>query len=175
MRQIEKARPGLAAGGRAAMVATVASGQLHSTTIPRQSVALAVQKRGRLCIVAKITHLDGEPILAVTHRRQHGVAMTISIPAVALRYAQDRGCRWLYFRRDSTGEMRRISLADVQRPGIGWLKTSCGIPEWFIKLDRMEPVAWRPWPYAERTVELQAEPQPVPDSRQLTLWSAMGG
>jgi len=170
---IRKARPGLAAGGRAATMATVASGQPHSTT-PRQPVALAIQKRGRPCIVAKITYLDGEPILAVAHRNQHGVDSTISIPTVALRYAQERGCRWLYFRRDSDGEMRRIALADLQKPGIGWLKTSCGIAEWFVKLDRMEPVPWQPWPYAERIVQLQADPRPGAAGRQLGL-PEMGG
>lgn len=172
----DRVRPGLAGVGRAASgrVAVADRPQSYSSTA-RRPVALSIQKRSRPCIVAKITFLDGEPVLAVAHRNQHGVDTTVSIPTAVLGYAQDRGCRWFYLRRDNTGEMMRIGLADLQKPGIGWLKTSCGIAEWFIKLEKMQPVPWRRWAYAERIVQLQTDPQPESAGQQLPLLPGFGG
>jgi len=132
------------------------------------AVALSVWKRGRWCTVAKITLLDGEPILAIAHRGQHGVMTTISLPLTVLDYAERQGCRWLYFRRDTTGQMWRLPIAEVRK--LGWLAASDGIMEFFIPIAKMWPVPWRRWPYAERVIRVSNEQKDRSVGRQLPLW-----
>lgn len=129
-------------------------------------VALAVWKRGRWCTVAKITTLDGEPVLAIAVRHQRGTETIISVPLPVLDFAEGQGCRWLYYRRDRPPlEMRRIRLAEVR--ATGWPQAD---GEVYVPLNRMEPVAWRRWPYAGETLHLAPPGQPV----QPTLWSWAG-
>jgi len=131
-------------------------------------VALAVWKRARWCTVAKITILDDEPVLAIAHRAQHGVTSTISIPVSVLAYAEQRGCAWFYFRRDTTGEMWRLPIVDVRKQG--WLAASDGVAEVFVPIAKMRPVLWRRWPYAERVIQISNEQRDRPAVRQLALW-----
>lgn len=138
-----------------------------------EPLALQIRKRGRLCVVAKITSLDGQPILGVVHRAQHGTTDCISLPPSALDYAEAVGCRWLYFRNDRTMTMRRMRLSDVRR---GWLQAD---GEVYVRIDQMEACPWRRWPYAERTILLDAPPpaadleQPSSGPVQLTLLEAV--
>lgn len=140
---------------------TVASGQTHFT--PK---ALAVYKRGRWSIVAKLTFLDGEPILAVAHRGQKGVDSTVSLPVRVVEYAKRHGARWFYFRRDTTGQMWRLPLADLS--STGWLGAGA---EWYVRIASMQPVPWRTWHYAEQVVRLgDTAIEPQPTTAQLALW-----
>lgn len=165
------ARPlGLPATGRAAQTAAVVSGHQAQYSTAAEPVALEIFKRSRWCVVAKVTFLDGEQILAIAHRNQCGVKDTISVPLVALGYAEAAGCRWLYFRRDRTAQMWRLPLADLRRAG--WMATSDGVAELFVKIDRMEPTAWRKWEYTEQVIRL-GEPA-KPGDRQLDLFSGVG-
>lgn len=118
-------------------------------------VALVVRKRGRECVVGKVVPLDGELVLAVAVRNQQGTATTVSMPVVAMDYAERNGCRWLYHRDDRRGVMRRIRLENLRR--LGWLATSDGIAEQFVRLGDMELVSWRRWSYVEDTLLLEPE------------------
>lgn len=160
MRQLEKARPGACwqGGGRG----TTAVGNGHMDYIMGdEPVALKVFKRNDWLTVAKITFLDGKPVLAVAHKTQRGVRSAISIPVVALEYALRRGCEWLFFRRDETRQMWRLRLDDLTS-GTGWLAESFGVSEWFVRVDSMKPVRWRRWRYAELEVHLGPGPETGP-------------
>ncbi|MBI4319358.1 MAG: hypothetical protein HY675_12780 [Chloroflexi bacterium] len=118
--------------------------------------------------MAKLTVLDGEPILAVAHRGQRGVDTTVSLPVQVVDYAKRHGARWFYFRRDESGEMWRLPLADLSK--VGWLGPGAGA-EWYVRIAAMQPVAWRKWEFAERVVNLGDTPtEPQPDTAQLALW-----
>lgn len=133
-------------------------------------VALAVWKRGRWCIVAKLTHFnDGnESILAITHRRQVGTQTMISVPVAVVNYAETRGIRVLYYRNDRQGTMRCISLSDLK--GKGYLRPSEGVPEYFIKIADMRPTLWREWKFVDDVVELSNDRRDRPAGQQLPLW-----
>ena len=132
------------------------------------STALALHERSKLCNVAKIVTLDNELVLAIVHRHQSGVQTTISVPVVALRYAEQRSVQTLVFRRDIDATMYRISLNDLRK--VGWLATSESIAEYFIKISSMQPCTWRAWEYAERVTVLD-EKQKQQAERQLSLFS----
>ncbi len=172
----ETNRPGWAARGeRERERAAPSTADFTSSPPLAQPLALAVRKRGRWCIVSKVTVLDGQPILAIAHRHQHGVETCISVPLAVLDYAEARGCRWLYFRDDRRRAMKRIRLADLRR--CGWLQ---GDGEIYIPLANLEPCAWRSWPYATETVRLGGEPQPEKAETELVQlsfhgWSSDGG
>ncbi len=176
MRRRWEARPlAVAATGRATVSGRAVTSSPRPDCSTAEPVVLSVPKRGRLCLVAKLVPLDGQPVLAIVHRGQRGVQTTISVPTVALEYAERAGCRWLVFRRDTTGEMWRLSLADLRR--VGWLKTSCGLAEWFVRIAEMAPVAWRAWAYAKRVVRLDALPaqRVEPDQPQQLAMFGGGG
>ena len=126
--------------------------------------ALAVSKRGRLCIVAKLTHFvgDHEPILAVAWRSQQGTKAAISMPVAVLEYARQRGVTRFYLRDDRHMTMLTCDLATFER---GQLRPD---NERYVPLSQLEPVPWRQWAYAETIVELAA-PEPVA-AQQLTLF-----
>lgn len=161
----ETAKPPAATGGGNDMAAGwQPSFHSYYNTGP---VALQIWKRGKWCTVAKVTYLDGAPVLAVAHKGQHGVTSCISIPVGALDYAEQCRCTWLYFRDDRRMRMGRIRLADLRAKG--WLQAD---GEYYVPLADLEPVPWRRWPYAERVLRL-GEPEPGPEAReplQLALW-----
>jgi hypothetical protein len=127
-------------------------------------VALAVSKRGRWCIVAKLTHFVGsrEPILAVAWRSQQGTKAAISLPVAVLDYARQRGATRFYLRDDRRMTMLVCDLATFER---GQLRPD---GERYIPLSWLQPVHWRPWAYAKQVVEL-AGPEPVAAAEQLGL------
>ena len=165
----KEARPGRH-GGRAATVAVANRPQLQSipSAISRQPVALAVFKRSRWCVVAKLTFFDGEsePILAVAWRGQQGTREAISMPMAAIEYAKRAGATRFFLRDDRAMAMWTCNLATFGR---GRLLLD---GERYIPLNWLEPVPWRPWPYAERMVQLQADPEPEPAGHQLVLFGA---
>lgn len=133
-----------------------------------EPVALALSKRGRLCTVAKVVPLDGEPVLATVWRNQHGTRQAVSIPLSALAYAEAQGCRRFVLRDDRAGTMRSIGLEEVRHKG--WIGAD---GEYYVKLEDMAPCPWRPWPYAERTVNLDkaiSEGPAEPEGVQLGFW-----
>ncbi|MHB9092305.1 MAG: hypothetical protein ACYC7H_12890, partial [Chloroflexota bacterium] len=69
-----------------------------------------------------------------------------------------------------SGEMYRLLLADLRRAG--WLDKSYGVREWFVPIAKMEPTPWRAWPFAERVIHLENEPEtePAETVRQLGLF-----
>ena len=131
----------------------VRSARLYSTP---EALALQIHKRGRWVTVAKVVPLDGEPVLAVCWRNQQGTRTAISLPLVALSYAEAHGARRFVLRDDRLGVARTITLADMRRKG--WIGAD---GELYVKLAEMTPCPWRPWAYAERVVRLgetKAEP-----------------
>ena len=130
-------------------------------------VALAILKRSRWCIVAKLVEATplGETVLAMPYRHRQTVNH-VSLPPVVLRYAREHGARFWVVRLDGVGTCYSLPLSDVERKG--WLKPSDGQPEWFVPLSRFRPVEWEDWPYTEPVVRLQQPEQPA--ARQLMLW-----
>jgi len=115
-------------------------------------VALQIRKRGRWLTVAKVVPLDGEPVLAVAWRNQKGTSRAVSLPLVAVSYAEAHGARSFVLRDDRLGVARSITLADMRRKG--WIGAD---GELYIKLADMTPCPWRPWAYATETVRLGDE------------------
>jgi hypothetical protein len=113
-------------------------------------VALAVHKRGRRCVVAKLVTVDGLPVLATAWRSQPGTEQAVSVPQAAIALARRAGARWYYLRDDRRMTMHRISLDVLERGRLG----SDG--ERYVPLSWFEPVAWRDWAYAETIVDLDA-------------------
>lgn len=113
--------------------------------------ALIVYKRGRRCVVAKLTFLRGgdRPILATAWRSQSGTKTWISVPQSAIHIAEQAGTTHYYLRDDRCLLMWRISLKDLKTRGI--LKRD---GERYIRIEDMEPVPWREWLFAERELDL---------------------
>lgn len=130
-------------------------------------VALAVRKRGRLCVVAKLTHFTNdpqcEPILAVAWRGQHGTKRMISMPQVVIDYARRCGVRSFYLRDDRAMTMRCCSLDTLSR---GALQRD---GERYVMIEHLPALPWAPWVYARETVDLT--PQPKAEQVQLTLFA----
>ena len=157
----EKAPQGLAAvGGQARDGGDRRSQAQYATTSGNRQapVALAVHKRGRWVVVAKVVPLGGEPVLAVCWRNQQGTRQAVSVPLAAVALAEAHGAERFVLRDDRSGTMRDIGLDDMRKQG--WIGQD---GELYIKLDAMRPVPWASWPYAERVVRLgqEAEPEPV--------------
>ena len=127
-------------------------------------IALAIRKRGRLCVVAKLTSFvdSDELILATAWRSQTGTERAVSLPAAVIDYARSAGVRYYYVRDDRSRAMYRIPLArffDGRLADDG---------EYYVPLGWFEPTAWRGWHYAERTLDL------TPPELQLSLFDAAG-
>jgi len=130
------------------------SAHAHSSTA---ALALQIRKRGRWLTVAKLVELDGEPVLGVAWRNQKGTSKAVSLPLVAVAYAEAHGVRRFVLRDDRLGTAKTIALADMRRRG--WIGAD---GELYIKLEDMMPTPWRPWAYAERVVRLgEAKAAPV--------------
>lgn len=119
-----------------------------------EPVALSIYKRGRDCIIAKLTTFlkDIEPILAIAVKNQIGTSEMVSLPVVVIEYAQQRGATWLYWRRDHAMEMRRVDLQTLRRRG--YLQRDGEI---YFPLSAMEPVPWRQWEFAKRVIKLNTQ------------------
>ena len=176
----DKMRPPACAGGLdervAGHIGHIGSSLCNqSTTWP---VILQAHKRGRWCTVGKVVALGGSPVLATVVRRQHGTTDTVSMPELAVDYAERCGCAgWLY-RNDRERSMRQIGLDLLRRDG--WLQ---GDGELYVPLDAFEPVPWRRWAYVpdDRCVRLatpwsvaepEADSDAEPEAQQLRLWAA---
>ncbi len=166
------ARPGLAAGGRAAGTAAVVANRPQPQSVPsaisRQPVALEIVKNGRPIKPFKVVPLDGEMVLAQVVRHQAGTEKAISVPLIVLDYAETVGIRWYYHRNDRTMTMRRIPLAAIRR---GTLRAD---REVYIPFNFMQEVTWQWWPFAERVISL-GPTVPEPAGRQLILLPGFGG
>lgn len=138
----------------------------HRDSSTSGAVALAVLKRGRWCILAKLvrSHPLDELVLAMPYRNRQTVNH-VSLPPIALRYAREHGAQDWVVRLDTEGLCYALPLADVER--CGWLKASDGQPEWFVPLATFRAIPWQNWPYVEDTVRLG---QPEQAARQLALW-----
>jgi hypothetical protein len=135
-----------------------------------EPVALCLFKRGRDCVIAKLTTFIGndEPILAIAVKNQVGTSEMISLPLVIIDYAQQQGVMWLYWRRDRFPmEMRRVELQTLK--GSGYLQRDGEI---YFPLEKMEIVPWCQWEYAQRVVRLDYKAEAEPDMsvpKQLSL------
>ncbi len=118
-----------------------------------EPIALAVFKRGRWCVVAKLTILDGETVLGIAIKEQQGTQEMVSLPLQVIDYAQSHGARWLYWRRDRHPiEMKRVELQTLKQRG--FLQRD---GEVYFPLAAMELVHWRQWEYAEKVIRLAPE------------------
>lgn len=122
------------------------------------ALALAIRKRGRTCIVAKLVPVGGETVLAVPYRHRPRLRSCISLPPGVLRRARELGARALVVRDDREGRAWRLPLPLAWRVG-RWGRDG----EIYIALAQMDEVAPPIWAYVER-VELVEEGE-----RQLAL------
>jgi len=165
---MRKTKPAVG-GGRGLDGSLPGRNRLYVHFIP---TALAMQKRGRECIIAKLTAFEGssEPILAVAWRGQRGTEKAISMPVAALEYARQRGATQFYLRDDRAMTMLTCDLATFDR---GRLQAD---GERYIPLSWLQPAAWRPWTFAEKTVHLEPPEQPsaAPAAQQLAFFGGEG-
>lgn len=141
-----------------------------------RDVLLQIRKRGKLCTLGKLVKAKplNEWVLAMPYRHRQTVG-TVSIPPSVLQYVTDRGAsRWIV-RLDSLGQCYSYPLSEVEKGG--WLKSSFGIAEYFVPLERFQPIPWQDWPYVENSVLLSpdsVQPQTKPAlTRQMAF--ALGG
>lgn len=163
------ARPGLVVSRRPERARTrsaVASGRSHFTP-----VALAVNKRGRPCVIAKLVQARpmNAVVLAMPYRNRQTVEH-VSIPPQVLAHARAQGARWWVVRLDTEGMCFGLPITDVETAG--WLKPSSGGAEWFVPLARFEPLPWQNWPFVEAVFCLGVESGPEPAGHQLSLFGA---
>lgn len=165
-----EARPGLAAGGRATTMGAVASRPQPYFT----PCCLIVHKRNRDCIVAKLVLARpmNELVLAMPYRNRQRVDHVSVSPSV-LRHARQEGATAWVVRLDSEVKCYALRLDDVEKSG--WLKPSDGAPEWFVPLSRFTEISWQDWPFVERLVRIDLDPQPEPAAVQLTLLPGFEG
>lgn len=128
-------------------------------------MALAVYKRERWCIVAKLTTFTGDrqPILAVAWRRQRGTEKAISLPVAVIEYAKQRGVTRFFLRDDRRMSMLTCDLAAFER---GSLRSD---GERYVPLSWLQSVPWREWAFAKTTLRL-AQPEPLAKPTQLSLF-----
>ena len=128
-------------------------------------VALAVQKRGRWCVVAKVTVFTGshEPILAVAWRGQRGTTAAVSLPISVIEFAERAGVVEFFLRNDRLLKMLACPLATFHR---GRLAAD---GERYVPISWLRPVPWRDWVFAKQTICLinshdneKAEQQTLP-------------
>ena len=165
---MRKTKPAVG-GGRGLDGSLPGRNRLYVHFIP---TALAMQKRGRECVVAKLTTFEGssEPILAVAWRGQRGTEKAISMPVAALEYARQRGATQFYLRDDRAMTMLTCDLATFDR---GLLRSD---GERYVPLSWLRPAPWRQWAYAEEVLHLEAPGQPpsAPVVQQLALFGGEG-
>ena len=154
----------------------------YSSTLPlaAQEVALAIHKRGKLCVLAKLVMAKplGQLVLTTPYRNRQAVDV-VSLPPVVLAYAREAGARmWVvrFDRGERAGECWALPLAQVEE--VGWLKTG----EWFVPLEGFGAIPWQDWPFVEHVVTLGVTPDepgtgpgdmPVP-AEQLSLFGMPG-
>lgn len=158
--------PGVAARGEW-RTTSVGDAQAHSTT---REVAIAIPKRGRTCIIAKLVtaHPLGRLVLAMPYRNRQEVDH-VSMPPAVLTYVRTHGATLWIVRLDGKGECYALSLAAVERAG--WLQASEGKAEWFVPLDRFERIPWQDWAFLQHTVTIADDPRPGrPPVMQLSLF-----
>jgi len=133
-----------------------------TNTIPE---ALAIYKRGRWCVVAKITTLIGEtdPVLAVVWRNQVGTSGAISMPQVVLDYVKKLGIKNFVLRDDRKLTMYKCPLSLFDK---GRLHTD---GERYIPLNWLESTAWRNWRYAKDVRKIYEPTKAKANSTQLRL------
>ncbi|HXG41976.1 MAG TPA: hypothetical protein VNL95_04545 [Dehalococcoidia bacterium] len=128
-------------------------------------MALAIKKRGRECIVAKVVPADGELVLAVVYRHRPRLRGYISLPPAVLRRARERGARALIVRDDRQRRAWRLPLALV---GVVGRRRRDG--EVYIPLQAMEEIDPPSWPYVARVELLEDEEE----GQQLPLLEGAG-
>ena len=106
----------------------------------------------------------GEIALATPYKNRQEVNI-VSLPPIVLRYALAEGAGWWLVRQDYGGKCFGLPLGDV--PKVGWLKSSCGQPEFFVPLERFKRLPWQDWPYVEEPVVVLGD---QPEARQGALF-----
>lgn len=152
-----------AAFGRLTSVSDYTAGQSEHQT------AIAVRKRGRSCVVAKLVVAEplGELVIAMPYRHRQ-VVHVVSLPPMVLDFVRKQGARTWVVRLDGLGQCYALPLAEVEH--IGWLKSSDGQPEWFVSLERFTPITWQDWPFVERIITVEESTE---RPRQISLWSVL--
>jgi hypothetical protein len=125
------------------------------TTNSFTPVALAVWKRGRWCVVAKVSTFIGshEPILAVAWRNQCGTEAAVSLPVDVIKYAERAGVVNFYLRNDKTMEMLTCPLATFNRGRLA------GDGERYVPIGWLRSVSWRDWKFAAQVVHITGLPE----------------
>ena len=145
--------------------------QFRTSSPPRQGavngIALVVYRPSlhRWATVGKLAFVDGEPVLAVPYRRRQRLQGRVSLPLVAIRYAEEHGATAIVVRFDDEHAAYRLPLKEALR--LGRREMLDGQLEVWLSLDWFEACPWPDWPFATREVRLGPGPDELP--RQLAL------
>jgi|GEM_PF-905728 len=119
----------------------------------------------RWVTVAKFVCVDGELVLGVPYRHRQRLHGRVSLPLLALRYAQEHGAAAIVVRLDDEHTAYRLSLEEALR--LGQRELLDGQVEVWLDLVLFDECPWPDWPFAVRVVRLGPGPGELP--RQLTL------
>jgi hypothetical protein len=109
--------------------------------------------------------VDGELVLAIPYRHRQRLREQVSLPLVAIRFAQEYGAKAIVVRFDDEGLAFRLPLEKALRLGRRDLLE--GQPELWLGLELFEECPWPAWPYTTRIIRLGPGPEELP--RQLSL------
>jgi hypothetical protein len=119
----------------------------------------------RWVTVAKFVCVDGEPVLAIPYRHRQRLREQVSLPLVAIRFAQEYGARAIVVRFDDERLAFRLPLEEALR--LGRRELLEGQLEIWLSLELFEECPWPAWPYATKIIRLGPGPEELP--RQLPL------
>jgi hypothetical protein len=151
---------GPSAWGRGAGPGEPLAGLQHHLITHTPPIAIAWRKGGRRIVLGKLVALDGQLALATAYKWRVMPA-SVSLPDLAVRILCRLGAQTWLVRDDLRRLCWEIALLELLRAPVRG-------GERYIALRDAKPVAWRWWPYAERTADLLELVQAL-EGRQLPL------
>jgi hypothetical protein len=109
--------------------------------------------------------VGGEPVLAIPYRHRQRLRDQVSVPLVAIRFAQEYGATAIVVRFDDERLAFRLLQGEALR--LGWRELLEGQPEIWLNLGLFEECPWPTWPYVTKIIRLGPGPAELP--RQLSL------
>jgi hypothetical protein len=119
----------------------------------------------RWVTVAKLVCVGGEPVLAIPYRHRQRLRDQVSLPLVAIRFAQEYGATAIVVRFDDEHLALRLPLEEALRLG-RWDLLEGQLEIW-LNLELFKEYPWPSWPYVPKIIRLGPGPEELP--RQLPL------
>jgi len=137
----------------------------HYFTTPAVVLQVYRPSLRRWVTVAKLVCVGGEPVLAIPYRHRQRLRDQVSLPLVAIRFAQEYGAKAIIVRYDDEGLAFRLPLEEALR--LGRRELLDGQPEIWLNLGLFEECHWPAWPYVPQIIRLGPGPEELP--HQLSL------